>query len=102
MATVDSYETVKGTVDDNLAFHFDIANDVLYLRLVSTLEREVVGEETPDGFLLFRTEDEKIAGMTIIDYWERFGAGRVDDMTIRGLQTSIETRVASLPLGFAV
>lgn len=102
MATVDSYETIKGTVGDDLAFHFDIANDVLYLRLISTQEREVFGEETPDGFLLFRTDDEKVAGMTIIDYWGRFGAGRVDDMTIRSLQTSIETRMASLPLSLAV
>ncbi len=57
MATVDSYETVKGTVGENLAFDFDIANDVLYLRFISTEEREVFGEETPDGFLLFRTDD---------------------------------------------
>lgn len=101
MAAVDSYEIVKGTVAGDLAFHFDIANDVLYLRLVSTQEQEVFGEETPDGFLLFRTDEDKIAGMTIIDYWKRFGAGRLDDMTLRGLQTSIETRAASLPLSLA-
>lgn len=101
MATVGSYETVKGIVGNDLAFDFDIANDVLYLRLISTEEQEVFGEETSDGFLLFRTEDDEIVGLTVVDYWKRFGAGRLDDMTLSGLQTSIKTRAASMQLSLA-
>lgn len=96
MAALDSYEIVKGTVEGDLTFHFDIANDVLYLRLASTREQEVFGEETPDGFILFRTVDEKIAGMTILDYWKRFGSGQINDATLRGLQSSIEARARLL------
>jgi len=50
-------------VGDSLAYHFDVTNDVLYLRFLSTQEQEVFGEETPDGFLLFRTEDEKAGSL---------------------------------------
>lgn len=53
---------------------------------LSTQEQEVFGEETPDGFLLFRTEDEKVAGMTIIGYWKRFGEGQLAGISWNGLQ----------------
>ena len=102
MGTLEASDTVEGVVGDILTYHFDITNDVLYLRLVSTQEQEVFGEETPDGFLLFRTEDDKIAGLTIIGYWERFGEGRLADISPSGLQISIQTRVASLQYRLAV
>lgn len=96
MGTLEIRDTVEGVLEDSLAYHFDMTNDVLYLRLVSTQEQEVFGEETPDGFLLFRTEDDKIAGLTVVGYWERFGEGRLADINLSGLQMSIQTRVASL------
>jgi len=99
MGTSESHDTVEGVGGDSLAYHFDVTNDVLYLRLIST--QEVFGEETPEGFLLFRTEDEKIAGMTIIGYWKRFGEGRLADIPRSGLQMSMQTRVASLQLRLA-
>jgi len=94
MAAVESYETLKGTVQGDLTFHFDVSHDVLYLRLASMQGQEVFGEETSDGFLLFRNDTDEVAGLTVLDYWKRFGAGRIEEMTLRGLQSSLETRTA--------
>lgn len=38
-------ETLEGLVDHCLWFHYDIANDVLYLRLASHRQFETVAEE---------------------------------------------------------
>lgn len=54
MGTLEDYDTVEGVVGDSLDYHFDMTDDVLYLRLISTQEQEVFGEETPEGFLLFQ------------------------------------------------
>lgn len=101
MATVDTYEGVKGSIAEDVTFHFDLTNDVLYLRKSSTQEQECYGEETPDGFLLFRTEADEFAGLTIVDYWKRFGVGSLEDVSLRGLRAEIETRAQALPIRLA-
>ena len=53
MATTD---TLEGTVNDVLWYHYDAANDVLYLRLRAKRDTPAVGEETDDGFILLRDE----------------------------------------------
>ena len=96
MAAIESYDTFKGTARGDLVFHFDVPSDVLYLRFASMQGQEVFGEETPDGFVLFRNDRDEVAGVTILDYWKRFGTGRVDDATLRGLQASIEARAVAM------
>lgn len=93
--------TIEGTVGNAVWFHFDLDNDVLYLRLNSLLDEEVFGEETPDGFLLLRTNEGAIAGMTIVNYWQRFGQGELRSMPLGRLQTFITTQAHTLELRLA-
>ncbi len=44
-------ETLEGTIDDELWFHYDMTADVLYLRLAKEREAATATEETPDGLL---------------------------------------------------
>lgn len=101
MATVDTYEGIKGDAATDVTFHFDLTNDVLYLRKRSAEGQECYGEETPDGYLLFRTDADEFAGLTIVDYWKRFGVGSLEDVSLRGLRTEIETRAQALPMRLA-
>ena len=86
MTTTDA---IEGTVNDVLWYHYDIPDDVLYLRFVSTQDQEVYGEETPDGFILMRTADDQIAGMAIISWWKRFGKGNIGKVTLDSLQNQV-------------
>lgn len=83
-------DAIEGTVDDVLWCHYDIANDVLYLRLAGCREEPTVAEETEDGFLLLRREDtDQVVGMTVVNWWKRFGSGELPD-SIHELAVAIE------------
>ena len=84
-------DTIEGTIDGTFWFHVDLANDVLYLRLADRREDRTTGEETPEGLLLLRSErDDRIVGLTIVDWWKRFGA---DDPTAIPL-AELERKIA--------
>lgn len=75
-----SFETLEGTLDGGLWFHYDAAGDVLYLRLQSKLDSPALGEETDDGFVLLRDEStDQPVGLTIVNWWSRFGHGDLPD-----------------------
>lgn len=83
-------DTLEGTIDNVLWFHYDMTGDVLYLRLVGERDTATVAEETPDGFLVLRREDDNRAvGLTVVNWWKRFGKGALPD-SIRELQELIE------------
>ena len=83
-------DTIEGTVDQTMVYHYDVANDVLYLRLISEQDTETVSEETPDGLLLLRREaDDAPVGLTIINWWKRFGTGALPD-SLSQLEAAIE------------
>lgn len=72
-------ETIEGTLGV-VRFHYDVCGDVLYLRLSSAAASEPVGEETDDGLIILRdqTTDQPV-GLTIVNWWERFGKGGLPD-----------------------
>ncbi|MBI4582218.1 MAG: hypothetical protein HY718_21155 [Planctomycetes bacterium] len=73
-------DTLEGTIDGTLWYHYDVASDVLYLRLRSHQDRDAVGEETDDGFILLRdAETQDPVGLTVVSWWERFGSGPLPD-----------------------
>lgn len=83
-------DTLEGTIDQTLWYHYDMANDVLYLRIHSERQTATVSEENPDGFLLIRREDDgKPVGLTVVNWWKRFGQGSLPD-SIKQLETCIE------------
>jgi hypothetical protein len=86
MVTVD---TIEGIIDQFLWFHYDLTADVLYLRLKSARESEAVGEEMPDGtILLTDAETDRPIGLTVVNWWKRFGRGAVPD-SLSEIQASI-------------
>ena len=89
-------ETLEGSIDRTIWYHYDVANDVLYLRLLSARDTPTVAEETDDGLLLLRCESaDQVVGLTVVNWWKRFGNGRPTD-SIRELERSIEPWAARL------
>ena len=83
-------DTIEGTVDEVLWYHYDLANDVLYLRLAAHRETPAYAEESDDGFLILRREDDdQTVGLTVVNWWKRFGRGKLPD-SIRKLERAIE------------
>lgn len=93
MAVVTALE---GLLDDALWYHLDVARDVLYIRFVSESRTEAVGEETDDGFILLRDpQTDRPIGLTIVNWWKRFGHGVLPDR-ITDIQKQIEPLAARL------
>ena len=83
-------DAIEGVVDGAFWFHYDLSNDVLYLRLASQRDTATVGEETQDGFvLLLDAETDEPVGLTVVNWWKRFGRGDRPD-SIAALQDAIE------------
>lgn len=87
MTTTD---TIEGTIDGTVSFHYDVFADVLYLRLVDQMETPALGEENDEGDIELRDEAEgRLIGITVNSWWKRFGRGSLPD-SLRELATRIE------------
>jgi len=85
-------DAIEGIVDDVLWYHDDLVKDVLYLRLVRCRDIVCFGEETNDGTIVLRREDnDEVACMTVVGWWKRFGQGALPD-SLRTIQDAIEPR----------
>ena len=83
--------TVEGVLHRVVHYHFDVRNDVLYLSLADMLDRDTYGEETDDGLVILRTiDDDRLAGLTVVSYWRRFGSGSVADLSMDALMSRAE------------
>ncbi len=81
---------IEGVVEGTLWCHYDLANDVLYLRLLRDRQASTYSEETEDGYLIVRREDnDEVAGLTVVGWWKRFGTGKLPD-SIHELEQAIE------------
>jgi hypothetical protein len=81
---------LEGVINGVLWYHYDVGSDVLYLRLLSERNTPTLGEETPDGFILLRSEATNApTGLTIVNWWKRFGKGQLPD-SISKIQSLIE------------
>jgi hypothetical protein len=89
-------ETLEGMVGPALRYHYDVTDDVLYVRLASYEAADALGEETDDGMILLRdaTSDKPI-GLTVVNWWKRFGQGDLPD-SIREIQGRIESLASRL------
>lgn len=83
-------DTLEGVINKTLWYHYDVGNDVLYLRLNSHRETPTVGEETDDGFIILRAcNTTQPLGLTVVNWWKRFGDGELPD-SISRIQQYIE------------
>ena len=73
-------ETIEGVIDNTIWLHYDMENDVLYLRFDKDRDVPAWSEETDEGVIIVRRQDnDEIAGMTIVNAWKRRGAGPMPD-----------------------
>ncbi len=83
-------DVIEGVIDGVLWCHYDVTNDVLYLRHAAERETPTFAEETADGTLLARRQaDGVVIGLTVVGWWKRFGTGKLPD-SIRQLERAIE------------
>jgi hypothetical protein len=83
-------DTIEGTLPPEMWFHYDVGNDVLYLRLQSKRRSITFGEETDDGLIFLRdTKNKAPVGITVVNWWKRFGKGSLPD-SIREIQRKIK------------
>ena len=89
--------TIKGVVDVSTTFHYDLGNDVLYLRRLDHRKSPAIGEGTPDDLILFRHEETgEPIGLTIVDWWRRFGGRALPD-SIDELSRAVEPWARQIP-----
>jgi hypothetical protein len=85
-----SIDTLEGLLDGMLWYHYEVGADVLYLRLCAHHETPVVGEETDDGLILLSSIESRLrVGLTVVNWWKRFGKGSLPD-SISEIQRRIE------------
>jgi hypothetical protein len=88
MVTTD---TLEGNVNGSLWYHYDLANDVLYLRNSDEVDVDTYAEETLDGFrFLSRTDTDTAVELTVVPWWKRFGHGASPD-SLHELESPIES-----------
>ena len=94
-------DALEGVINKTLWFHYDIGNDVLYLRRNDRRDAQAVGEDTPDGMILLRdAETDDTVGLTVVNWWRRFGRGELPD-SISELAGHIEPFGQKMPAGAA-
>ena len=90
MAVTHTVDTVEGIIDGAISYHYDVGNDVLYLRRVEHLDTPTLGEETDEGLIEERDEaTDELVGLTIISWWKRFGSGPLPD-SLATLASAVE------------
>jgi hypothetical protein len=93
---VTTTDTLEGTINGSLSYHYDVGNDVLYLRLRADMETPALGEENDDGLIELRDEQTgRLLGITVVNWWKRFGRGALPD-SIREIQQRIEPLAGKL------
>jgi hypothetical protein len=77
MTTTD---TIEGTINGTVSYHYDVFADVLYLKLVTEMETPSIGEEDDSGDVeLHDQKTGRLIGLTVINWWKRFGNGSLPD-----------------------
>jgi hypothetical protein len=83
-------DTIEGIINNSLWFHYAVIDDVLYLRLNGARDIEAIGEETDDSLTLLRDEvTDRPVGLTIVNWWKRFGQGALPD-SLKEIEQYIE------------
>lgn len=83
-------DTIEGVTGTGVWFHYDLVRDVLYLRQPESRDERTYAEENEEGILILRREDdERVVGLTSVNWWKQFGSGSLPD-SLRGIEQSIE------------
>jgi hypothetical protein len=90
-------DTIEGVTGTGVWFHYDLVRDVLYLRQPESRDERTYAEENEEGILILRREDdERVVGLTSVNWWKQYGSGSLPD-SLRGIEQSIEPWAKRLP-----
>ena len=89
-------DTIEGRINDIYSYHYDVFTDVLYIRSVASRGKMVIGEETDEGFIVFRDEEDKFAEITFVCWLKYCGRGNVDNLTLSSMTECIEKQAMPL------
>ncbi len=93
---MNTLETIEGIIGNRVSFHYDVASDVLYLRLSEKKQVPTLGEETDDGLIELREEaTDEVVGVTVVHWLARFGGGSLPD-SLAELTRRVEPMTARL------
>lgn len=98
MRSLRTIEIIEGTLSNSLWFHYDLENDVLSFCPSELRNQERYGEETDNGFTEFTTETGEFAGLTIVNYWRRFGQGKPTELSLTALQEQMRLWLEQHPM----
>jgi hypothetical protein len=75
-------ETIAGSIDDGLLFHYDVFADVLYLTVADAAGEESYGEKDERGtHVMCSLRDDRIVGLTLLSFWRLHGQGERASLT---------------------
>lgn len=73
-------DTLEGLVSDVVWYHYDLADDVLYLRTQESRTMPTVAEELENGLLLLRLQaDDRPVGITAVNWWKGISRNALPD-----------------------
>ena len=83
-------DTIEGIINDTVHFHYDVFADVLYLRLLAEEGAETYADVTDESDFLLRDQTtDRPVGLTVLNWWKRFGRGALPDSRVE-LHAQIE------------
>jgi hypothetical protein len=98
MAVAHVTDTVEGIINGTISYHYDVGNDVLYVRVLEHLRSPTYGDENDDGIVEDRLDsNDQLVGFTVVNWWKRFGTGPLpDSLSAIGQQIEpLTTRLAA-------
>lgn len=96
MAMTHTLDTVEGFIGGTISYHYDVGNDVLYLRKVEHLNTPTFGEENDEGLIEDRDETtDALVGLTVVSWWKRFGTGELPD-SLADIARAVEPMAAKI------
>lgn len=94
MATTETLEGMTG----DLWYHYDVPNDVLYVRRGVPTPAPTYGEENDEGLIIHRADaDDAVVAVTIVNWWHRYGQGALPD-SLREIAGRVESVARTLPI----
>lgn len=91
-------DTLEGLIDGVWHYHYDVGNDVLYVKHRAKIARPAYGDPTDADDLVIEMRDEdtdELIGLTVVGWWKRYGRGELPD-SIRQIQAHIEPWAAKV------
>ncbi|MBK8395047.1 MAG: hypothetical protein IPL26_07340 [Leptospiraceae bacterium] len=84
-------DTIEGIINNLIWFHYDLLNDVLYIRKKDFLKKDTFSEQRNDGILVITASDsETPVGYTVVNWWKKSEKKEIPD-SLKEITSLIES-----------